>query len=142
METGLVVCHGAFLYARNTGRFLSLLRASSGRYQYTWSIPGGKQEINESPLDCLTREIEEEVGLLIRTEFVPIDSFTSENGRFVYNTYLCMIGKEFDPNLNNEHCGSCWVPLDHFPRPMHPGVFNNLKEKETREILLKLIEKT
>jgi len=140
METGLT-CHGAFIFCKTTGRFLFLLRNTPGRYQYSWSIPGGKQNAGESARKCLMREIEEEIGYLITVDFIPVDSFTSENGRFVYNTYFCVVDREIEIILNEEHCGSCWVPLDNFPRPMHPGVFNNIKERETRELLLKLIER-
>ena len=134
-----MIGHGAFLYCKHTKRFLFLLRNGPDRHEYTWSIVGGRQEEEESPRECLIREIEEETGRGIYITFVPLDSFTSENGRFVYNTYFCALEKEFVPNLNDEHCGYCWVPLDNFPRPMHPGVFNSIKEEETRLILLELI---
>jgi 8-oxo-dGTP diphosphatase len=31
----------------------------------TWNFPGGKKEIDESPLECAIREVREEIGLLI-----------------------------------------------------------------------------
>lgn len=139
MATG-VVCHGTFIYSIRSGRFLFLLRQSPGRYQYTWSICGGKQESHESARDCLIRETEEEIGVKIIRPFTPVDSFVSENGNFVYNTYFCAVPDEFDITLNDEHIGFCWVPLNHFPRPLHPGVFNSIKEDQTRELLLKLVD--
>lgn len=135
-----VVCHGMFIYAVDTQRFLFLLRQTPGRYQYTWGICGGKQESDESARDCLIRETEEEIGIKIVRSFVPVDSFTSENGRFVYNTYFCAVPKEFTVHLNEEHIGFCWVPLDSMPRPLHPGVFNSIKEEQTRDLLLKLVD--
>lgn len=135
-----MICHGAFVYCTSTKRFLFLLRNSPDRHEYSWCITGGRQEHDESPRDCLIREIEEETGQRILVTYIPVDNFASDTGRFVYNTYFCAVKKEFVPRLNNEHCGYCWVPLDRIPRPIHPGVFNSVKEEMTREILLKLIE--
>lgn len=134
-----MIGHGAFVYCVNTTRFLFLLR-STARYEYFWNLPGGKQHRDESVRQCLIREIEEETGVKILNSFVPVDSYTNDAGNFTYNTYFCAVKNEFVPRLNREHCGYCWVPLDKFPRPLHPGIFGSLKEEDTQAILRKLIE--
>lgn len=135
-----MIGHGAFLYCSKTKRFLFLLRSDMGRYEHFWNLPGGKQRKNETVRQCLIREIEEETGITILTNYIPIDTYTNSNGSFTYNTYFCTVSKEFTPSLNHEHSGFCWVPLDKFPRPLHPGIFGSLKEDDTRLILGKLIE--
>lgn len=135
-----MIANGSFVYCRSTKKFLFLLRNSPGRFQYTWNLPGGGQESGESVRDCLIREINEETGMSIMSSYVPVDSYTNENGNFVYNTFFCSVDKEFTPWLNEEHCGYCWLPLDQFPRPMHPGVFNSIREEDTKAILLTLMD--
>lgn len=139
METTLNA-RGCFIYARSTGRFLFLLSNEAGRFRYTWGIPGGKQEPGETARECIIREIEEETGYKILTNFVPVDTFTNDRGSFCYSTYFCSVEREFIPDLSNEHCGYCWTPLDNFPRPMHTGVFNSMREELTRDLLKELIK--
>ena len=131
---------GCFIYARNTGRFLFLLNTDCGRFSYMWGIPGGKQEPGESARDCIVREIEEETGYKILTNFIPVDTYINERGSFSYSTYFCSVDREFVPELSDEHCGYCWVPLENFPRPMHVGVFNSMREELTSDILKELIK--
>lgn len=131
---------GCFIYARDTGRFLFLLNNDCGRFAYMWGIPGGKQEPGESARDCIVREIEEETGYKILTNFIPVESYTNDRGSFSYSTYFCSVNREFIPTLSDEHCGYCWVPLDNFPRPMHIGVYNCMREELTRDILKELIK--
>lgn len=46
-----------------------------------WGLFGGASEINESPLECLIREIKEEIGWSVQT-----DQFKIQNlGNFVFN---------------------------------------------------------
>lgn len=126
---------GAMIYCTATNRYLFLLR-SDGKFPDTWGLVGGKIEKGESILDGLNREIKEEMGGEIKgAKIIPIEQFTSDNKRFVYHTFLIKVEEEFAPVLNKEHKGFCWVPLDHFPKPLHPGVYRTIKLEKSRNKL-------
>jgi hypothetical protein len=55
---------------------------------------------------------------------VPIEKFTSQDGVFEYNTWVCVVEHEFQPRLNDEHLGYAWIAAGTWPRPMHPGLWN------------------
>jgi len=121
---------GALIYARNTGRYLFLLR-SHGSWPMTWGLAGGKIDTGESVAEGLNREIQEELGgKIVEPKFVPIEMFTSNNEQFVYHTYFVAVDYEFIPVLNNEHMGYAWLPLDAAPKPLHPGVNRTLSAEE------------
>ena len=118
---------GALIYCTLTNRYLFLLRNGS-RYQSTWGLPGGKLEAGELVSVGLAREIEEELGGVIAgSKLIPIETFTSDAGNFVYHTFLIPVEQEFVPFLNHEHRGYAWVQLADYPRPLHPGVWRTIK---------------
>ena len=113
---------GALFYSTRTDRYLFLLRAGN-KYSNSWGLVGGKMETGETLLRGLAREISEEVGAVPSFKLVPVEQFTSDNELFVYHTFLAIVEDEFVPQLNHEHKGYCWVGLDDYPRPLHPGVW-------------------
>ena len=124
---------GALIYCTKTNRYLFLLRDGS-KFANTWGIVGGKIERDESVLEGLQREIREELGGEINgARVIPIEQYTSEHNNFVYHTFLIKVDEEFTPELNNEHKGYCWVKLDDYPKPLHPGVYRTFKFAATRE---------
>lgn len=119
----LVGCGGLF-YCNTTNRFLFLLRSNSGKFSDTWGLPGGKVDKNETVGNALSREINEEMGVyLYDKKIIPLEKYTSNSNSFTYHTFIIITEKEFVPTLNYEHKGYCWVPIDDYPRPLHPGVF-------------------
>lgn len=51
------------------GRFLLAQRPPGKAYAGYWEFPGGKVEDGESPLDALSRELHEELGINVRTAY-------------------------------------------------------------------------
>jgi 8-oxo-dGTP pyrophosphatase MutT (NUDIX family) len=78
-----------------------------------WELPGGKLELSESPEGCLTREIEEELGLAIEPES-PLNSwvYTIAPGVHVLIvTYGCVESSLDEAVLSDEHKELRWFPL-------------------------------
>jgi 8-oxo-dGTP pyrophosphatase MutT (NUDIX family) len=130
---------GIFFYASSTERFLYLLRTDS-KNPGNWGIPGGKIENDETLLEGLSRECEEELGFFPKdSKLVPIQKFVNNN--FTYNTFFCEVKEEFIPILNDEHCGYAWVGENHFPKPLHPGLFSTVNFDVVQEKLKALTKK-
>ena len=116
---------GALIYAKSTNRYLFLLRNKS-KHAGSWGIVGGKIEAGETVIHGLVREIQEEIGVnYTNKKFIPIETFTADNRKFVYYTFIVGVDHEFIPTLNDEHRGYCWVNLDDHPRPLHPGLWRS-----------------
>jgi|TARA_R110002073_G_scaffold5585_1_gene34205 8-oxo-dGTP pyrophosphatase MutT (NUDIX family) len=114
---------GIFFYSKSTDRSLYLLRNESKNP--TWSIPGGKIEKNETLLDGLKRECQEEINYWDDDlKLVPIQKFV--NNTFAYHTFFCEVPEEFSPVLNDEHSGYAWVGSDKYPKPLHPGLYSTI----------------
>ncbi len=128
MEHSAVESCGALIYARSTHRYLFLLRNSTS-YKSSWGLVGGKLEPDERVIDALRREIKEEIDFDLGDDqkIVPIEKFTSANGKFCYHTFIIQVENEFLPVLNHEHRGYCWVHLEDYPKPLHPGVWRTFK---------------
>lgn len=117
---------GALIYSIRTQRYLFVLRNGS-KFSNTWGLPGGKIEQGETVAEALAREIEEELGGVIRnSKLYPIEKFTSDNQKFVYHTFLIPVDDEFIPELNREHKGYAWCAVADHPKPLHPGVWRTI----------------
>lgn len=139
MEPSLVKAVGVWFRARDTNRYLYLMRNDT-RHHRTWALPGGKVEDNETLLGAIERECTEEIGgMPTYIKLIPIEKFTSSNNLFEYYTWVCLVPSEFRPTLNDEHLGYAWIDKSHWPKPMHPGLWNTLNIDDVQN-KIKLIE--
>lgn len=117
---------GVWFLCRVTQRYLYLLR-NDNRNPGTWGLPGGKVEAGETLLGGMERECTEELGHFPDYQrLIPLERFTSADGVFEYNTWVCVIDREFCPDLNHEHLGYAWIESGTWPRPMHPGLWSTV----------------
>lgn len=139
-----IICSGGLFLAKDTKRFLLLLR-TQGKTAGTWGLVGGKKEPHDvTAVDTLLRETQEEVGdVPTIKKIVPLELFTSNDKKFQYNTYVLIIDHEFIPTLNTEHSGYAWCEFDSWPKPLHQGVKNSVNNKTIKtklELLLMLLD--
>lgn len=126
MESGIVNAVGVWFYSASTDRYLYLLRNDS-RHPNTWGLPGGKVNGNETLIQAIERECFEEMGSMPAYEkLIPLEKFTSADGKFVYHTFFCTVGTEFIPTLNDEHTGWAWISAGSWPKPLHPGLWSTI----------------
>jgi len=122
---------GCVFLAIDSGRILLQQRSNKSSHPRSWGFFGGKAHQGETPLKALLRELDEEVGILPDVEKVyPLNIFTSPDKKFIYNTFVVAVFEEFIPVLNNESDGYCWVKINNWPRPLHPGVKAQLYNKD------------
>ena len=130
---------GVFFYCIKTKRYLYLLRTDA-KNPGNWGIPGGKIEETETLLEGIARECEEEIGFFPQdAKLVPIQKFV--NHSFTYHTFFCSVEIEFNPILNDEHCGYAWVGDNQYPKPLHPGLFSTMNFDVVQSKLLSLTQK-
>ena len=138
-----IICSGALFYSLSTKRFLLLHRAN-GKRSNMWGLVGGTNEDKEIPYKALLREVEEELGSVPKIiKSIPLETFVSNDDKFQFHTYLCVVKDEFLPVLNDEHNGYAWVSFQNWPKPLHQGLSNTLRSKINQkklETVFKLIE--
>lgn len=133
-----------------TGHALFLKRSATAAHcPGCWDFPGGAQENDETAEQTATREAEEEVGFLPKGDRVlhtrtvsappgaagigaaavlPVQPAAPASPEPVamdyrtdFTTFVQRVGEEFVPELNDEHDGWAWAPIDSPPQPLHPG---------------------
>jgi len=136
MESCAIAAVGVWFYAVATGRYLYLLR-NDAKNPGTWGLPGGKVESNETLIECITRECQEELGVMPNyLRLVPLEKFTTADSKFSYHTFFCSISAEFQPNLNDEHVGWAWIASGNLPRPLHPGLWSTVNIESVQDKIL------
>lgn len=144
LKSQQIIASGGLFLAKNTKRFLFLLR-TQGRTADTWGLVGGRKEPTDAtPFEALKREIEEEIGKVTEIKkTVPLELFTSNDQNFQYNTYVVIVDNEFIPQLNEEHSGYAWCSYNNWPKPLHQGLKASFGSKVIQaklEVLLDLLD--
>lgn len=82
-----------------------------GDYKDFWELPGGKLEPNESPEDCIVREIREELATDIAAEKI-LATIEYDYPEF-HLTMHCILCSIVSGDLKLlEHEAACWVTKD------------------------------
>jgi 8-oxo-dGTP pyrophosphatase MutT (NUDIX family) len=140
MTNSDITCSGALFYTLDTKRFLLLHRTRS-RNANVWGLVGGTNMDGETPWEGLKRELEEEVGFLPDIKkTIPLETFVSNDEKFLFHTYLCVVQEEFIPKLNSEHDGYAWCSFEKWPKPLHQGLRNTLQSKVNKSKLETVFE--
>lgn len=96
-----------------------------------WELPGGRLEPDESPEQCVQREIQEETGLTVTVDKI-IDSWVYPvlpNREVLIVTYRCLdLDESPTITISDEHQASRWVPLGDCPSyPMPVGYLRSIQ---------------
>ena len=92
----------------------------------TWSLVSGGLEIGEKPIECLKREIIEELSInpnSINYKKIGVEEIADKNLTFHY--YEGLTSKEFTPKLDHENLEWGWFDKKNLPSPLYRG----MKEK-------------
>lgn len=111
---------GAGVALRNPAGEMLLVKRAKGDESGTWAFPGGYAQQDESEEAAAIRELEEELGYLLRE---PLQvQFADAMDAFKYTTFLHDVADRFEPQLDHENSEYVWAKPDNLPQPLHPGV--------------------
>ncbi|MHB1419086.1 MAG: (deoxy)nucleoside triphosphate pyrophosphohydrolase [Bacillota bacterium] len=93
------------------GKILITQRSREDKLAHKWEFPGGKDELDETPEECLVREIKEELNLdIIITRHFMNNNYSYQTGEIQLISYLTeIIGGELKLNV---HEAAEWVEAD------------------------------
>jgi ADP-ribose pyrophosphatase YjhB (NUDIX family) len=88
-----------------------------------WELPGGRIEIGETSIECLRREILEELNVAVTVGSL-LDTYLFEviPGKHVFiATYGCRCKDDFDPIISHEHKRMGFFPPTALPENLPAG---------------------
>lgn len=85
---------------------------SYGEFQDFWEFPGGKIETGETKEQALSREIQEELGIAVKIDYL-FETITYDYPTFhlIMYSFLCQLFENNTPKLL-EHKAAKWVTKD------------------------------
>jgi len=103
--------HVACAIIEENGRVLAAQRNEFGRMPLKWEFPGGKIHVNESPEECLKREVMEEMGarLEIKRALPPASHDYADFSVTLYPFVCSLLSKEI---TLHEHKDVKWLLPD------------------------------
>ena len=131
------VCAGIF-FVTPKGKGLFLKRSDHGPYSGYWGLPGGHLAKKETHKEAAIRETHEEIKYKVKhpDKLIEINRQLSilegdeshATKEIDYTTFLYVVDKEFDVELNKEHEGHVWSLIEDHPTPIHPGLDITIKK--------------
>jgi 8-oxo-dGTP pyrophosphatase MutT (NUDIX family) len=111
---------GCLFYCPSTGRFLIQQRGAAVKEPLTWGTWGGAVDGDESPVEAMKREVQEETGYHGAYKMKPLNVF--RKGDFNFHNFLVLVDEEFKPKLSWETKAYVWTALEDLPAPLHFGM--------------------
>lgn len=109
------------LFLTDDNKTLLIRRGDGGDFPYTWCVPGGHQNDEETLEECARRECEEETGIKYEGELTVLH----DSGQFC--TYIARHAEIAPVALNYESTGYDWCPITEVSEPLHPGLRNAIR---------------
>jgi 8-oxo-dGTP diphosphatase len=95
----------------NGGRVLAAQRSASMSLPLKWEFPGGKINIGESPVECLKRELVEELGIQVNVgKRLPETTHHYPTISVTLHPFVCSI--DTGEIVLHEHAAITWLPPD------------------------------
>ena len=99
---------GSLFKSKKTNRCLFLIRNGKS-FKGQFGLVGGKVRKNEDLLNCLAREIEDEIGFIPEIiKFVNISEFVSEDCEFKFFSVLIVVDEETGEITNGTKLVAVW----------------------------------
>jgi 8-oxo-dGTP diphosphatase len=116
----------------HNGKVLLVQRQLGKRYELHWGIPTGKIEAGETPSQCMTRELMEEVGIASQLEeLVPMATYLVDDRGpvFEYDAFVLELSSAPEIVLQQDELRAFeWLPLGSTKRPVVPFFYNTLAD--------------
>ncbi|MEN8237349.1 MAG: NUDIX hydrolase [Pseudomonadota bacterium] len=116
--------------------FLFLQRSSKSRDPFVWAVPGGKVEQDETPLQGMVREMQEETSLNLQAELIKdLGAFyvKTPEWRYTYHMFFIEFQKKPQVVITPEHHDFKWMTLSDCQKmPLMVGQQETIQEFNLR----------
>lgn len=121
-------------YVGDQKLFAVAKRSKSCSEPGTYGPVGGMIKKDESPQDGISREVFEEIGLVVQPKALVWLHDHRDNPNFTYFTYAVVVEQSFldGADLNDENDHIRWFSLNSPPTPLHPGFAKCLADPAVR----------
>ena len=108
-ETYKILASGGLIY-NSTGQFL-ILQMSKGKDFGKWIIPGGKLDVDETPIEAFVREVFEETGLDVdHINLLGVRDHTAKSGNhYHFYDYTSFVVDDKQIRINEESLAFKWI---------------------------------
>jgi ADP-ribose pyrophosphatase YjhB (NUDIX family) len=143
-ETYKILASGGLIY-NSTGQFL-ILQTSKGKDYGKWVIPGGKLDMNETPIEAFVREVFEETRLTVgHINLLGVRDYTAKSGNhYHFYDYTSVVVEDKKIRINEESLAFKWITKDQIPSFKFTDSIANFISKyfvlERQDIYSKVIE--
>ncbi len=131
---------GCLFWDLEDEKFLLIKRSEYVPLPNTWTLPGGRLDPGETPIEAVRREVVEEIGFEIGKRPLRL-IYTNETHapRFRFFTYACLLKNKFEPRLNWESTDYMWCDMSDLPDDLHWGVKQMVSNDRAARLLKRFI---